>query len=217
MSPESHVKKSGKKYTYLKCSHYYKDCTQKPINENILLKQIKEQVFDKLYVEPKILVNIKSLVKSELENERKQDVIIKNQTIKALENIVTKKRRLVDVFVSGAIDEDTYQKQKTDYEAEELELLTKMDKINQNSDRFEEMANCIFDFAANAGKYFESSKIDEKHQLLKILVCPPFGCSSRRVQASPFKLYLSGSLSPTIDSELGSDWLQTQGDLRKTV
>lgn len=179
LSPEKKIKKSGKEYRYLKCSHYYKHCTQKPINENVLLKQIKEQIFDKLYVDPETLVNLKSLVKKELEEEHKQDVLVKSQTIKALESVATKKRRLVDMLAREAIDDITFHEQKAEYEAEELELRAKMDKINQSGDKFEEMANCIFDFAANAGEIFKSPKIDVKHQLLKILVSDSVATGSK--------------------------------------
>lgn len=81
--------------------------------------------------------------------------------------------------MSGAIDEDTYKKQNADYEAEEVELLTRMEKINQNSDKYEEMANCIFDFAANAGEIFKSPKIDVKHELLKTLVSDSVATGSK--------------------------------------
>ena len=48
----------------------------------------------------------------------------------------------------------------------ELELKAELNRGSQIDGEIKEMCDCVLDFAANAGKTFKNSKIDEKHQML---------------------------------------------------
>lgn len=170
MSPEKHTKKSGHEIVYVKCSHYHRDCTQKPVNEKILMEQVNEQIFDKLSITQEELALLKKLVRKDIEKERIEDVQAKKQTEGLLKEMATKKKCLLEHLLSNHIDAETYNAQKADYEAEELELKEEITRRSQIDGEIEQKTDCLIDFVANIREIFKGSKIEQKHQFLKMLV-----------------------------------------------
>ena len=94
----------------------------------------------------------------------------REQTEKALSDIIFKKKRLLEVLLDGTIKREEYDLQKSEYELKELELNEKLAKQTSADDKAEIIANHIFDFAANAKELFNSSQQGRKRQILEILV-----------------------------------------------
>ena len=204
MTPEKHTKNSGRQYTYMKCSHYHKDCKQKPVNENTIIKQLNEQVFDKLYIPPCTLSNLKTLVAEEIKQEYKDDIIRREQTEKAISDIVYKKKRLLELLVKKTITDEEYNSQKSEYELKELELKGKLLKHSYIDDNANEIANCIFDFAANARELWNSSKQEEKRQLLEILV------ANSQIKDSSTCFYLKKPFDTMVKTANLTKWRRVQ-------
>lgn len=61
ISSEQHFKKSGRKYTYLRCTHSNGCCHQGLVSENLLLQQLDDEVFSKIRLSCNILEPLKNV------------------------------------------------------------------------------------------------------------------------------------------------------------
>lgn len=65
ISSETHKKKSGRSYTYLRCGHTKGACNQELVSENLLLQQLDDEVFSKIRLSRNILEPLKNVCKSD--------------------------------------------------------------------------------------------------------------------------------------------------------
>ena len=61
ITSEHHVKKNGKEFIYLRCAHKQKSCHQDIVNEKVIFRQLKEEVFDKLKIDYGLFNSIKKM------------------------------------------------------------------------------------------------------------------------------------------------------------
>lgn len=67
ITSEHKIKKNGKKYVYLKCSHLRGNCKQGLVNENTLFEQLDNELFSKIQIPSKILETLKKNVQKNME------------------------------------------------------------------------------------------------------------------------------------------------------
>ena len=88
MTCETKVKDAKHSYNYLKCHKLRSKCSQKPLNEEKILKQLEEELCLPMNISDEMLKNIKSEVKKQLKEERvntatlKRDITIKITEVK---------------------------------------------------------------------------------------------------------------------------------------
>ena len=93
MTSERHVRpKSGRVYTYLKCNHIDKTCTQKPVSEQELLKQIEDKLFHQIHLTPTLVKNIQKAVKDGLKEENNNNAAFKRSLSIEKEQLEAKKK-----------------------------------------------------------------------------------------------------------------------------
>ncbi len=170
MTSERHIKKSGKEYVYLKCSHYHRNCQQKNVSEPILLEQLEEDVLNKLKFKDSMLKTIQKSVRKALEDEKQQEILLKAQTQKRLDEIGFKKKRCLDLLIDGTLTKEEYKQTTAELVQEEASLKETLKSQSHFETEIDDIVKCVFDFASNVGKYFKSSNIPEKQQILRILV-----------------------------------------------
>ena len=170
ITPERHTKKSGKSYTYLRCYHHTADCHQELVNEDIILKQVKEEIFDKLKINKKMLELIKVEVRKNIEKEHEQTLILKSQTEKKLEELNFQKNRCVDLLIDKTIDKQAYDMKISEIANIEANLKQKIAAYNIEDNQINQIVNSVIDFASNMGKYFIGSDFSLKKQILQILI-----------------------------------------------
>ncbi len=192
MTSERHVKKSGKEYVYLKCSHYHKNCQQKNVNETVLLEQLEEDILNKLKFNDRLLAAIQKEVRKTLEDEKKQEILLKEQTQKRLNEIDVKRKRCLKLLIEETLTKEEYKQIVSDLVQEEMELKNMLTSQCRFEAEIDDIVQCVFEFARNVGKYFKSSNIPEKQQILRILVsnCAIEGKKLRFSLHKPFDMML---------------------------
>ena len=59
ITPEHKIKKNGKRYVYLKCSHLRGNCKQGLVNENVLFEQLDNELFSKIQIPTRVFEALK--------------------------------------------------------------------------------------------------------------------------------------------------------------
>ena len=170
MTTERHIKKSGKVYTYLKCNHIDRTCTQKPVSEQELLKQIEDKLFHQLHLTPELKKNIQQAVKDGMKEESKNNAAYKRSLTMERDQLEAKKKKLVIAWLDGQLSKEECDNLSKDFETrlkEIDELCTQLNNYDNDLDRgIEQISNV----ALNIGEVYKSSIISEKHRILQLLL-----------------------------------------------
>lgn len=105
ITPEHKIKKNGKRYVYLKCSHLRGNCKQGLVNENILFAQLDSELFSKIQIPNRVLEALKKNVLNNLEEETVMNANLKRNLQTELQILINKEDNLTDLYVSGKIKE----------------------------------------------------------------------------------------------------------------
>lgn len=211
ITPETHTKKSGKKFTYLRCSHI-KDahCEQGIVNENVIMEQLDREVFDKVYMPTHILENLKSNVREHIAKETITNNTTKREINTRLTELKTREDKLFDLYLDGKCAQSTYENKMTAIETERAELKALSEKYDSMNCDIAEMTENIIEFAANAGNLLKSSCAEQKREILGLLLTNPTlnGKDLRFSIVPPFDMLLK-----TRDCKT---WLAIIDELRQT-
>ncbi|MCM1293932.1 MAG: recombinase family protein, partial [Muribaculaceae bacterium] len=109
ITSEEHIKKSGKSYTYLSCSHYKGGCHEKPVNENILFEQLNKEIFRLLGALRPMAKELCACVKQELSLDAECISTKKAKLTQERDALAVQKQRAVAKFVDDVIDKSAYE------------------------------------------------------------------------------------------------------------
>ncbi len=170
MTPELHIKKSGKQYSYLKCSHTHGICDQKPINENLVFQQIEDELVGSFHFSDKALNALKSSVREYIQNENGFNRVHKQELQKRLRDAKNQLDNAEGFLLSGVITSEVYNRNKQKLENEIAEIESELNKCSDDFNEIGEIIENIVEIAANAGNLIRSSKTDQKRTLLKLML-----------------------------------------------
>jgi len=163
------IKPSGREYTYYLCTKFDKNCSQKPINEKEIDKQIKNSLGG-LQVPEKTISYIKQGLKSSLNLKRETED-------KTRENLETRKKKLQNNLstlyedrLEKVVTTEFYKKKFKEY-SDEIEDLE--DKINRHTKAdidYYNFGSKILELATNTSYLYKKGKSDEKRELLNFLL-----------------------------------------------
>ena len=170
MSSEEHTKKNGNKYRYLRCSHMRGKCHQKLVNENVILKQLDDEVFSKLQVPPSILQALQKNVRMRLEEESHINAALKRQNTLRLEELENKKNRLLDVYLDGGLTKEEYQEEKAKVEAQKKDLESIGQKHTEITTEIKDVVEKIVEIVGNLSNIMKTADPKIQNQILKLLI-----------------------------------------------
>ena len=170
MSPETKIKSNGKKYTYLKCSHMRGKCNQKPVNEEIIKKQLQEEILNKLRIPEGMLEPLKSEIIKGLKIDANFSEYTKRNKKAELEKLRQQQDRLLDLLIAGTIDKDTYDSKRLLIKGSIDDLENELSKYEIYDTSLEEAVSNILNMADMASKVLDSPNVEEKRQVLGFLL-----------------------------------------------
>lgn len=170
MSPETKIKPNGKKYTYLKCSHSRGPCNQKTVNEEVIKKQLQEEVLDKLKIPEGMLEPLKSEIIERLKIEANFSKCTEKNIKAKLEKLRQQQDRLLDLLIAGTIDEGTYNMKKAMIKESIDDLEKELSKYVNFDDSLEEAVSNVLNMADVASKVLDSPNFEEKRRVLSFLL-----------------------------------------------
>ena len=156
--------KNGKTYKYLFCPH----CGAR-VNENEGLNIVK-RVLNRLKEIPQAFYqSLISRLEKELNNEHKLERLERSRLERQLMELDVKSNRLLDVYLTGDIIQDIYQKKTNEIELERQKLREELGQYDSVfTDRLIDIKSLI-SLVSNAFLLFEISNFDEKRLILKSL------------------------------------------------
>ena len=170
ISSETHKKKSGKIYTYLRCAHIKSDCNQALVNENLLLQQLDDEIFSKIRLSRNLLESLKKCVQKKLIEESDANMVMKRKITMELNNLEAKERRVKDSFFNGDITREEWQEEKANIATKREELQKTSEKYADISKDIQATVNEILDIAANVSDIMKKADPIQQNKLLNLML-----------------------------------------------
>lgn len=170
ITQETHIKKSGKQYTYLRCSHKKRPCKQKIVNENTIFKQLNEEIFNNLKIYPSEIGTLKKNTRQYLNNISDINTTHKRDITNNINTLTAKGERLFDFYLEGNIDKTTYEAKKSEIEEENEKLQKTYDNYIEINEDLKQTIDSVLDLAANVPMYMKTSNPNQQRELLGILL-----------------------------------------------
>jgi len=156
-------------YTYYHCTKRKNlDCSQKPIREKDLEKQIIENLS-----RIKIPLEFHQWAMKQLKIESKKEIgdrnrILENQK-KTYKNCIKKIDTLIEMRMNNEITSEEFSEKKLDLEKEKSQLQELLNDSDKRINKWVEKAETVFNFARDAKRKFETGTMEEKKQILSAL------------------------------------------------
>lgn len=169
MTPERHVKPSGKEYIHYKCCHIDRTCKQKTLNQNEIMNQLYDNVVDKLYLTPKQMKELKSKIRPYLKSQNIE--IATNADVQHNLSVANeRKSRLVKMLLDGLIDKKTYTNTLAEIETNIQENEHLLEKYQENNVDIADSISNIIEFAGNLRNIIESSRMADRREIFGICI-----------------------------------------------
>lgn len=165
ITPERH-----KGYVYLRCSHQRGACDQDLVNEDIILKQLEEEIFSKIKISPTMYELLKKSITQSIEDEKKINASVRKKVAEEISLIDTRLERLLECYLDRDINKAKYETEKQKYQEQKKELNVRAEKYTDISNDLKENVGKAIDFAANLSNLMKAASPDEKNMLLKRLL-----------------------------------------------
>ncbi len=163
ISPE--IKKG--KYIYLRPISK-KPCTCKQINEKEALKKV-EHILGKLYMPEEYVCGLKDTLKKSIEAKGRVSRDELSHYAKSLGKVEQNIENSLMRFVEGNITKEEHQKLKYKLNVEYNNIQKQMSRLKDANDEFEITVEYLVDLSSRSYSLFQSSDIDTKRKILKIV------------------------------------------------
>lgn len=160
------VRKKGK-YVYYKCTEHYQKHQAQYVKEEEITRQIQE-AYNLIHIEKNDLIEILQTLK---ESHKDKEHFNKSQ-IEAYQSeykkYATRIERMYEDKLDGLITAEEYKTRLQEYRDHQVKLEIKLKQLRDADESYYLSAEYLLSLALRAGELFESSKIDQKRQLLTL-------------------------------------------------
>ena len=170
ISSEQHFKKSGRKYTYLRCTHPKGCCHQGLASELQLLKQLDDEVFSKIRLNANIIDLLKKCVQKKMMEDSEANAVMKRQITNELNQLEAREQRVKDCFFNGDITRDEWNEEKANIASKREELQHTAEKYADISRDIQYTVNEVLDIAASASEIMKKATPEQKNNLLGLVL-----------------------------------------------
>lgn len=156
------------KYVYYNCSNSKRICKKVLVREEDLLTSVLKN-FESIQLPGKLIEEIVKHMKKVFASE--QDFVKHSQQNLQTELNQTQSRisKLIDLQLDGKIDQESYQLKLTEYKKRQHEIFIEMQAHADADESCLNTVKDILDLAKQAKELFESSNMEEKRQLLRLV------------------------------------------------
>lgn len=192
ITSEHKIKKNGKRYVYLKCSHLRGNCKQGLVNENTLFEQLDNELFSKIQIPTRVLEALKTNVLKNMEDTAVLNANIKGNLQTELRILENKEDNLTDLYVSCKIKETIYNRQINEIDAERTRLQDSIAKYKEITKDIKATVENLLDIAGNLSQIIHNASADKQNKLLKLLIkdCTLNGKELKYTVRAPFDKFI---------------------------
>lgn len=192
ITSEHKIKKNGKRYVYLKCSHLRGNCRQGLVNENTLFEQLDNELFSKIQIPTKVLEPLKTNVLKNMEDTAVLNANIKGNLQTELRILENKEDNLTDLYVSGKIKETIYNRQINEIDTERTRLQDSIAKYKEITKDIKTTVENLLDIAGNLSQIIHNASADKQNKLLRLLIkdCSLYDKELKYTVRAPFDKFI---------------------------
>lgn len=170
ITPEKKIKKNGKEYVYLRCGHSAKICNQGIVNENEIIRQLKQEVFAKLTLPSSVQEALKEQLLKQLNDISQLNTIFKSRITREINDLQTQGKNLFDFCLKGNFPYSFYESKKAEIDNQIKELEKSLEKYKTIDNDMKQNVVNVVSMAANISDIFDKATPDKKNQLLRLLI-----------------------------------------------
>lgn len=170
MTCETKVKDENHSYVYLKCNKLRSECSQKPVNEAIILTQLQKELSIPMNMSDEMLKNLKAEVRKKLKEESKVTASMKKNITDQLQALREEEKILFKGYVQGKCDEEMYNEMKAEITEKRENLEKTMERYNSVDVEIDDICDKIIDVTVNAGKILQSPILSLKKEFLRLIL-----------------------------------------------
>ena len=196
-------KKSGKVYKYLVCQHCKHSVSEKVAEESLLEIMTK---FSKIPTE--IFNSIVSYLNEKITSDHKIETARRGVLAREISVAKTRKDRLLNLYLDGKIDNQTFEMKRIDLEAELAKKEAELSNLKANSEKAVFSIKLLLNMIKNAKILYKSSSFEEKRMILKTLYSNFF------LDDKNLTFSIRKPLSSILDKGFRPDWLWVVDNLR---
>lgn len=161
--------KSGKDYEYYSCSKRgKKKCSQKTIKPSELDAQVEEKL-KQVYIDERIWRLCQKLLKLHYGDQVKRQLDIRAQWEKQLKAVEQKLNRLLDLHISGMIEQENYLSKKKELMSEKTALQEKLNDSAESTSHWLQETEEFFHLAHAAYDTFKRGDLKAKKKMVKTI------------------------------------------------
>ena len=169
ITAEKKIKPSGKKYIYYHCTKFQTNCSQKPVNEDKINKQIVKRL-EKTKLAKDTILYVAEGLKQSLHLKHN----IEEKTSKNLEAQRSKLQKRLNILYEDKLDEiidkEFYKNRFKEYSTEIGNLTDKINKYAKADISYYGFASKILELSNNASFLYKEATPEEKRELLGFLL-----------------------------------------------
>lgn len=159
-------RKKGK-YVYYKCTEYHGKHGAKYVREEALTEQFKE-AFRKIKIPQWVAEKISKTLKESHQDKinYSESLLLEHQ--KEYKKYKTRIEKMYEDRLDGRISEEEFDERAAAYREKQKHLQAKIGVLQEADDSYYFAAEALLDLASRAEQLFESSKVDQKRELIKL-------------------------------------------------
>ena len=186
-------KKKGK-YIYYHCTEYHGTCNKKWIREEELIKQFANY-FDKIHIPEEVVESISKMLRESHQGKVDYNKQIGQSLQEKYDKLERRIERMYEDFLDRKIDEDFFELKREDYRREQKNIRKRLDNLEGADDGYYITACYLLQLANKAPAILESSEVETKRQLIKLVLQNPVvnGVSFSATIRKPFSCFTEGS------------------------
>lgn len=207
VSAEEHVKPSGRRYVYYRCSwnRTGTTCREAAVPEAVLEAQI-DRILSRLTIPDRVLDWILARVRQTLANEQARSDAARRMLEEALAAVRREAGNLLTLRLKELLPDETYMTRKREMDERERSLQARLAAPMRSRDELAELTASTFQFAARAAETFRSGTSVQRRMILEAV-----GLNST-LQDRKLRILLKNPFNLIADAGSLSNWC-TRRDL----
>lgn len=188
------------KYNYLFCSKYKGNCKAIRVREEVVIDQIK-QILENLVIPDDVLEKMVIHLKQSKQSKEQFQEAEQNSINREYSRIQSKLNELLDMRLDKSITQDEYDQKATELKQRQYELTDRLKKITEADETYSITTIALLNLATRAPELFESSKVEQKRQLINFLL------SNLTLRGQNLEYTLNKPFDVLVKMDYRSEWL----------
>src|ERR1043166_7277304 len=210
LTPEEHVKRSGRRYVYYRCNRTRssgQDCREAAIPESALLEQLA-RAFGRLSIPDRIVEWLKGKVAGVLEADRARSALAKKTLEEALRSTERQISNLLNLRLKDSVPQELFTTKNRELERQRVSLEERLVASNRAAELVGQQVAGLLDFAATVRQRFIEGSPVQQRVILEAVA------SNYTVRAKKVAFQMEKPLDLIAEANGVSSWLRLVDDVR---